>query len=276
MRKLWCAGAIASGLLLMGAAPAQADELPNPSIIDGPMSALGTALEPTNGWRLSSPVASDPLSGQPLMTLEPGGGRQLLQVQPGADSHLTGAVAGQPQGRTEKPADRRRLLPAADVVSRTVPNAADQPRGMLGGLPIQGVPMPFAGQDVKLANVPVDGTVDHTLFSGLNPAGLPAGTRTPAADERPVSRAERRAIDFPLLDGDGTVDDLQRRVVDFRSDIAGLPLGGSPVRVNPPRSGKPASAASATPIDPADPTVASTPQDVAAEDPRLHEEPVED
>ncbi|WP_328462897.1 hypothetical protein OHA21_36490 [Actinoplanes sp. NBC_00393] len=320
MRKLWSAGAIACGLLLLGAAPARADQLPNPSAVDGPLTALGHALEPTNDWRLSSPVASDPLSGEPLVTFQPGD-RQLLAVQPGTGNGLTEAVPGQQQGRrTGKPADRRRLAPAADVISRTVPAPQDEPSGPLGGLPIQGIPMPLAGQDMKLANVPVDQIAGGTVFGGLTPAGTPTAagtdTRTPAADERPTARAERQSADFPLLgglDGTTTVDDLQQQIVDFRSDVAGLPLGGAPVRVNPADNTRPAddarpaddtrpardarSARDARPVSPArdarpvDPALDARPTQSASatkapadtdapataevDDPRLHEEPVE-
>ncbi|MEU4421183.1 hypothetical protein AB0F81_11180 [Actinoplanes sp. NPDC024001] len=284
--------------------------LPNPSVADAPLTALGYALEPTNDWRLSSPIASDPLSGEPLVTLEPGPGRKLVQVQPGAQQQQARPI--------EKPADRK-LLPAADVVSRTLPDNTDKPRGALGGLPVQGVPMPLAGQGLQIANLPVDSVVDGTLFSGLTPAGLPAaagtgaGTRTPAADERPVAltRTEAQSADFPLLggiDGSSTVDQLQQRIANVQSDISGLPIGGRPVRMKPARSATnvPASTpptASALPTDPAvapaasemptaqpDPAAAATPaasatpvpssstsRGFAAEvdDPRLHEEPVD-
>ncbi|MBG0566786.1 hypothetical protein [Actinoplanes aureus] len=291
MRKLWCAGAIASGILLLGAAPAQADVLPNPSVLDAPVTALGYALAPTNDWRLSSPVASDPLSGEPLMDLKPGN-RQLLQVQPGA----------QQQGQAvEKPADHRRLLPAADVVSRTLPDAGqNRRRGPLGGLPIQGIPMPLAGQDFKFAGLPFDSIVDGTLFGGLTPAGLPAmagtGTREPAADERPVAptRTEAGSPEIPLLGGLGggnPVGDLQQQLTNLQSDLSGLPVGGRSVRAKPARkaAATPAPTASVAPVDEPAPAVSaapasatpapspSTPRGFAAEvdDPRLHEEPVD-
>ena len=108
VRKLWCAGAIACGILLLGAGPARADELPTPSGLDTPVTALGYALAPTNDWRLFGPVASDPLGGGPLVTLK-AGDRQLLKVKPG------GQRQDQP---TEKPADHRRVLPAADLVEK--------------------------------------------------------------------------------------------------------------------------------------------------------------
>ncbi|MDI6103861.1 hypothetical protein QLQ12_35130 [Actinoplanes sp. NEAU-A12] len=273
MRKLWCAGAIASGFLLLGAAPALADETvaPGAGSVAGSArgalsSALGYALEPTNGWKLGSPLASDPLSGQPMVQLEPGPGRHLAQLAPGT-----------PQTEDAKPAKNRKskaagqgIVPAADVL-RTVPGAAPGSGGPtdggsdgpLGGLPVQGVPMPLAGQDLRVANVPVDGLVGRTLsgFGGLTPAGVPStpGTRTPAPDERPIAtpRLERDQADFPLLGGLGgalPVSTLQREITDFQSEFTGMPFGGSPLRT--------ARSANTVPDDGAGP--AATPAPVAS------------
>lgn len=257
MRKLWCAGAIASGFLLLGAAPALADETvaPGPASASGAAQgalrdALGYALEPTNGWTLGSPLASDPLSGQPLVQLDPGPGRHLAQLAPGGDTPET--EDAKPARNRKSKAAGRGLVPAADVL-RTVPGAApgsgsplsDGPGGPLGGLPVHGVPMPLAGQDLHVANVPVDGLVGRTLsgFGGLTPAGVPStpGTRTFAPDERPVatSALERDQVDFPLLGGLGgalPVSTVQREIADFQSEFTGLPFGGTPVRAAAARS----------------------------------------
>ena len=149
MRKLWCAGAIACGILL-GAAPAHAEPLPNPGVAEAPLNALGYALEPTNGWRLASPLASDPLSGEPLVTAEPGGGRKLVQLEPGAGSDVTNMLPRQKTRRIEKPADRRPLLPAADVISSTRKDPAQRPSGALGGVPVSGQPSREAGPPIFL------------------------------------------------------------------------------------------------------------------------------
>ncbi|MFC7534930.1 hypothetical protein [Actinoplanes sp. GCM10030250] len=274
MRKLWCAGAIACGVLL-GAAPAHAEPLPGPGVAEAPMNALGYALEPTNDWRLSSPLASDPLSGQPLVDLEPGGGRKLLQVDPGDDTGLPRTLpAREGQRKIGKPADRRPLLPAADVVSGTRPDPAKGPSGALGGVPVSGVPMPLAGQDFSVADTPVDSFVGTLpLLSSLNPSGSSAigssaagGTRRPAADERPFAAGRMeataaRADDAPLLGGlagtASTVNDLQRRVVDVQSDLSGLPLGGEPVRRSARLAPPPTTAPSTS--TPAGPASAATP-----------------
>jgi hypothetical protein len=309
VRKLWCAGAIASGMLLLGAAPAWADEPVAPGAAQGPLStALGYALEPTNNWRVGSPLASDPLSGQPLVQLEPGPGRKLMQL-PGAQ--------GTPRLEDTKPAKNRnvkrsngRLVPSADVL-RTLPQAGQSSSGPLGGLPVQGVPMPLAGQNLSVANMPVDGLVSRTLggFGGLTPAGVPAaapGTRTPALDERPIAagqRLERGQSEFPLLGGLGgglPVRTLSEDIVDFQSGFSGLPLGGEPVRTarsaqampddgatpdaTPSTAAPAASAGIAATSAPAEPSApagfsagekpksAGTP---TIDDPRLTEEPVD-
>ena len=233
MRKLWCAGAIASGFLLLGAAPAHAGPSagPVPEALD---SALGYALEPTNGWRPGSPLASDPLSGKPLVQLEPGTGRPAT---PGdGRSPATENTTPARNGKTK--ADDQDLLPSADVL-RTVPGAARGPRGALGSLPVQGVPAgsapmaggpagvaaplpgvqtplpgglasltggsaPLAGwQRMQVADLPMDGILGRALtrLGGLTPAGVPShpGARTSVLDEGPVSvqRLERAEAEFP-------------------------------------------------------------------------------
>ncbi|MEV6297883.1 hypothetical protein AB0M02_00590 [Actinoplanes sp. NPDC051861] len=314
MRKLWCAGAIACGILL-GAAPAHAEPLPNPGVAEAPLNALGYALEPTNGWRLGSPLASDPLSGEPLVTAEPGGGRKLVQLEPGNGSDLTNMLprqktAQQQAKRIEKPADRRPLLPAADVISSTRKDPAQRPTGALGGVPVSGLPMPMAGQDFTLGNTPVDGYVGALpVLGSLSPAGTTAlpGTRAFSPDERPSAfgRTEATTTDFPVLGGlDGTtntVSDLQRRMIDLQTDFSGLPIGGTPLRrgakpVPPtttpttaagdtPSAAEPASepAGAATTDSPAAETPAPAPSiarnhgfsATEADDPRLYEEPVD-
>jgi hypothetical protein len=317
VRKLWCAGAITSGMLLLGGAPAWADEpaapaAPGPAAASGssqgPLStALGYALEPTNGWRLGSPLASDPLSGQPLVQLDPGPGRKLAQL-PAGD--------GTPRLEDTKPAGNRnvkrsdgRLVPSADVL-RTLPQAGQSSSGPLGGLPVQGVPMPLSGQNLHVANMPVDGLVSRTLggFGGLTPAGVsstPQGTRTAGPDERPIAtgqRLERAQSDFPLLGGLGgglPVRALSEDIVDFQSGFSGLPIGGEALRtarsarMTPddgstpaadPSTAAPSASAGVTtdaPAQPSAPAGFSTGEkpkpagDPTIDDPRLTEEPVD-
>jgi hypothetical protein len=321
VRKLWCAGAIASGMLLLGGAPAWADEpaapaAPGPAAASGssqgPLStALGYALEPTNGWRLGSPLASDPLSGQPLVQLDPGSGRKVVQLAGGEST---------PRLEDTKPAKNRnvkrsngRLVPSADVL-RTLPQAGQSPSGPLGGLPVQGVPMPLSGQNLHVANMPVDGLVGRALggfggFGGLTPSGVASApaTRTPAPDERPIAagqRLERAQSEFPLLGGLGgglPVRALSEDIVDFQSGFSGLPLGGEALRtarsarVTPddgsstpaatPTTAAPSAsagvAATSAPAEPSAPAGFSTGEkpkpagDPAIDDPRLTEEPVD-
>ena len=277
MRKLWCAGAIASGVLLLTAAPASADVQPAPGTAPGALStALGYALEPTNDWRLGTPLASDPLSGQPfgadpMLQFEPGRDRALLQlgqrndavVQHGAMLEGTTPAKNTKAGR----ATGRPLAPAADVL-RTMPRAAAAPTAPLGGMPVHGPlgGMPLAGQDMRIANLPVDGLVGR--LSGLSPAGQPTyafvpvvpvtpagaqGTRTPSPDERPIApRLERQQSDYPLLGGlAGALPVITRQVADVQSDFSGMPIG-SPVPMA--RSAK-----ATTPDDGATPATSATP-----------------
>ncbi|GAA4932861.1 hypothetical protein [Actinoplanes utahensis] len=249
MRKLWCAGAIAGGVLLLTAAPAQADVEPAPGKAPGALStALGYAFEPTNDWRLGTPLASDPLSGQPLgagpvLQVEPGRDRALLQVGRRNDVVRNGTVVQEHTGTGKTKGGKatdRPLMPAADVI-RTVPRSAQAPAGPLGGVPVHGVPMPLAGQDMRVVNVPVDGLVGR--LSGLTPSGsstggfvpvAPAGapgTRTPSPDERPIApRLENRQSDYPLLGGlAGALPVIPRQVADVQSEFSGMPMGGEPV-----------------------------------------------
>jgi hypothetical protein len=259
-------------------------------------------LEPTNGWRLGSPLASDPLSGQPLVQLDPGSGRKVVQL-PGGEST--------PRLEDTKPAKNRnvkrsngRLVPSADVL-RTLPQAGQSPSGPLGGLPVQGVPMPLAGQNLHVANVPVDGLVGRALggFGGLTPSGVASApaTRTPAPDERPIAtgeRLERAQSDFPLLGGLGgglPIRALSEDIVDFQSGFSGLPIGGEALRtarsarMTPDDGSTPAAepsasagvAATSAPAQPSAPAGFSTGEkpkpagDPAIDDPRLTEEPVD-
>lgn len=289
MRKLWCAGAIASGFLLLGAAPALANEpeIPGPASAGSPSAAipsagspfvagspsagagsagpssaagspstgsasaagsapgalsgaLGPALDPANDWKLGSPLASDPLSGQPLVQLEPGAGQQLARLTRGRAARTEDAKA---TGNKKSKTSGQPLAPAADVL-RTVPGTAPGTGSPLGdggqfdGLPVQGFPAPLAGQDVGVANLPVDGLVGRALsgVGGLTPAGVAStsGTRTSAPDERPIAgqRLERGQAEFPLLGGLGgalPVKALQSEIADFQSEFSDLPIGGMPV-----------------------------------------------
>ncbi|WP_229067830.1 hypothetical protein [Actinoplanes sp. DH11] len=260
MRKLWCAGALAGGILLFGAAPALADTNPVPDAGREPLSPLGQALEQTGNWRLHTPLASDPLSGEPLVDLGAGEG-PLLAVRPGDNSigrtdGLGGAAgaAGSARLENQKPA---RALPTADVVGGTLPDSGKQTRN--GGKATG--PIPVTGEILarEFANLPFDHLVQNGLpaVATLGPDGVPVAqdTGTPAAP----NRRERARTGAPVVDGLGTaglggavpVGGFRNNLDDLSTDISGLPLGGSPVQPQPARSVEVPPAAAASPGTPA-------------------------
>ena len=304
MRKLWCAGALAGGILLFGAAPAQADTLPDPGAAQEQPSPLRDALAQTNNWRFATPLASDPLSGAPLIDLSHDD-RQLLRLQPGDDTGLhavlrpassagkagsakagsgkagsgaagqggsgaagqggSGAVghggsgvAGQAGSVAPGPAGDR-PLEAAPRAGRALP-AADVVRGTLPGGTAQGGRVPAGA--AAFSALPIDNLVRHAApaLAALGPDGLPVarGNHIAGPGRHPVTvRAEstEEPAGLPVVGGlnglGGTLNGAQRQL-----NVSGLPLGGSPVLVNPERSGShPSSPASPAGVRPG----ASTP-----------------
>jgi hypothetical protein len=261
VRKLWCAGAIAGGILLFGAAPAQADALPLPSAAQAPLSPLGEALQETNNWRVTSPLAADPLSGEPLVDLSPGD-QQLLRLQPGHNRI----------GRAEK---QQSALPAADVVSGTLPpvNARNRTPGTVGRLP-DPAPAALAARDAAVGVLPFDALMNSgsTVFTALGPDGLPVAQNTQISGVTESARAKKAGGDLPLVGGIGTaglggavpvsagpVDGVKQRIDNIGADVSGLPLGGTPVSPQSARSARPgtpdtdetpAASRSGAPVDP--------------------------
>ena len=238
MRKLWCAGAIAGGILLFGAAPAQADEL-GPGVAQGAPSPLRETLAQANNWRVSTPLASDPLSGQPLIDLS-AADRQLLRLQPG--DNTVGGLGSGDAGRPVEAATRAgRVLPAADVVRRSVPDrAAGAARAATG-------PVPFSA-------LPIDTLVHHAApaLAALGPDGLPVarGNQIAGPGRHPVTVRTESAAEPARLPVAGTLAGLGGALpvngVQRRLNVSGLPLGGSPVLVNPERGGSARPKADAT------------------------------
>ncbi|GAA0419295.1 hypothetical protein Aca07nite_05030 [Actinoplanes capillaceus] len=303
MRKLWCAGALAGGILL-GATPAWADDTLAPAADAGAApaigqdsgaglgaartslrNALGYALEPTNAWRF----AADPLSGQPLVQVEPG------------TAHVAPTLEDHPDGRRNAKNARsgRRLLPAADVIRGTVPAATRR----YSGSPSSSLPIPVTLSGLLSQNFPSIGGLGP---AGVSPSAPPPNTRVrrPAPDERPFApRLEHDHADYSLLGGlagANPVSMLDRDITDLPHDVAGLPLGGELTEPNPadkkagvskagvskagdPKADDPKSAPEA-PGAGSEPATGSNeaptrpkaiPGDPAIDDPRLHEEPVD-
>ncbi|MEV4635926.1 hypothetical protein AB0J80_01105 [Actinoplanes sp. NPDC049548] len=130
MRKWFYAGAVVGGFLLLGAAPAHADD-----VVPGPVGGL-------TGDLLSSPDGGlglqNPLGGDPLVDVKPGTNTADLN---GADVLPRGTVApaDQPTDRTPVPAEQ---LPAADVVGGALPQTPNVlPTDLLGGQLLNQLPL---------------------------------------------------------------------------------------------------------------------------------------
>ncbi|MBW6432881.1 hypothetical protein KZ829_03885 [Actinoplanes hulinensis] len=313
MRKLWCAGALAGGILL-GATPAWADDTLAPAADAGAAApaigqdpaaglgaartslrnALGYALDPANAWRF----AADPLSGQPLVQVEPGTARNA----PALEDHPDG------RGTAKNARSGRRLLPAADVIRGTVPAATRRYSGSRSS----SLPIPVTLSGLLSQNFPSIGGLGPAGVSPSTPAAPPPNTRVrrPAPDERPFApRLEHDQADYSLLGGlagANPVSMLDRDITDLPNDVAGLPLGGELTEPNPadkkaraskadePKVGDQKAddpkSATETPGAGSGPAAGSNevpggiaapsrpkaiPGDPAIDDPRLHEEPVD-
>ncbi|MEU4559845.1 hypothetical protein AB0F72_15795 [Actinoplanes sp. NPDC023936] len=262
MRKLWCAGAFIGGILLFGAAPAQASVA----------RTDGQPLNPADEALQVPPLVSDPLSGEPLIRLAVDD-KRIVRLQRG----------GEGAGRTEEKAGR--ALPAADVVSGTLPSKDQKRRtpGTLGRLP-NPAPAALAAHDLAVAKGSLGTLVaaGKPLFTTLGPSGLPVTHHMPTADhgaavpaaavhaESAAMQAGSASTDAPLVGLGNTVPvrGVQRQVSDLSKDISGLPLGGSPVQSQSGRSARPG-AASSTSSTPSTPSTAASalPVDPAASSP---------
>ncbi|BBH65052.1 hypothetical protein ACTI_17370 [Actinoplanes sp. OR16] len=274
MRKLWCAGAIAGGILLFGASPALADEQP---------------LSPLNAVLGENPIPSDPLSGSPLID-----GR-ILSVKPGSNG--IGRTSGltspdhptRPAGAARAEKQQPKVLPAADVVNGTLPAAdpRDRTPGTMGRLP-NPAPAAMAAGELAFSALPFDSLMNSgsTVITALGPDGLPVAQNNRIAGID--SRTEKAGTDVPLVGGIGTaglggaipVGGVQQQLDGIGADVSGLPLGGSPVSLRPGRSARPATPdpdttppvtpgtvpaagtpSSETPAGPTTPAVPATPGD---------------
>jgi hypothetical protein len=275
VRKLWYAGAVvAGGIALFGATPAQADLLPGSGTAEQQADErLADLLGQSNGVTMENPLRYSTLGQTPL------GSPPLMQFKAGQNSPDLKPVLPGESGSEDRPG-----LPAADVVG----GALQQP---VGAGPVRRLNMP---------QLPLERVFGFGLFDGLLADGAPSSFL-----QRPTMR-QAEAFDggVPLLGGLGgvlPVNDLPDTApAGTKPDTSGLPAGGlavlpaagaapstgqttpsattpaagaTPSAAQSPATGQPVDAPtagqSATPTQ--QPTPAATP-----DDPRLHEEPVDD
>jgi hypothetical protein len=252
VRKLWYAGAVvASGLVLVGATPAQADLLPGTGTAEQQADEqLADLLGQSNGINVQNPLRYSTLGGTPL------GSRPVMQFKAGQNSpDLNPMLPG------ESAAEQRPDLPAADVVGGALHQAGSLSQQNATGLPIRSLPV-------------------SDLLGRLGFGGLLANGGASAVQRPTVRQAEAFGGGMPLLGGLGgmlPVNELPKS--GDKPDVTGLPAGGLavlPAATTPPLFGQNAPAAPAA-ADPAA-TTAEQPaadQDAAPDDPRLHEEPID-
>ena len=284
MRKWFYAGAVASGFLLLGAAPAKADVIPAPA--GGLLGSLsggqglddqGLGLDPAGGLNLASP-----LGGSPLMDFKPG--------QNSAD--FTGPASG------VLSKDDARTREADESVRGSAPANLPRTGGLTGESAGGGGGLRGGGSSGGGSGRPAqrDGGLSDLIPANLLGGGLLGGGLTP--DGRMASaEAPRESALFdggvPLLGGLGGLlpaNEVPRTLPDTGDDTpTGMPAGGTAVdpALVDPASGDPASGdpASGNPADAqtgggkhgkgkgkaGDPAVGRP-----VDDPRLHEEPIDD
>jgi hypothetical protein len=266
---MWYAGAAlaAGGVLLFGAAPAQADLLPGADIAQQQADQqLADLLGQSNGITLENPLRHSSLQDSPAAS------NPVMQFKAGQNKpDLNPLLPGESTAANGKP---RPQLPAADVVRNGSP---------LQQLPLQQLPV----QQFPVQQLPIGGMSLNGLFGGGFPllGGLNPDGRLPSAAQRPTARqTEVFGGGVPLLGGLGGL--LPVNNLPEQPDTAGLPVGGTAVRPapgTPAASTKPAVAATPAPVAstapaPADKTAPVDEPSPAAtpDDPRLHEEPTDD
>lgn len=264
MRKLWFAGAaMASGIFLLSASPAQADDQPSsPQLLPGnsvapPVGDLlsgagGNALDSVRGaGSMAMAGAVNGASGaaqqanngldrvrRPTnnlhVTVPLDGSRPLTQIQPGTNSPALLPRAAQ---------DR----PPASVIGPLQPQTSlNDDSGLFGGIPVLGGLLP-SGQQQQ----PFSSSFDPSFDPSADPSSV-----DPSSLDRPVAGSTES---LPLLGG--VLPTPGTPSVPSVSDVSGLPGGGMAVLA--PAIGGPDKAPSAG--------AASSP----AADPRLHEEPID-
>jgi hypothetical protein len=246
MRKYLYAGAVAGGVLLLGAAPAYADVVVPPPVAgqqpDG--GPTGGILGPDGGLNLGNPL----------------GDAKVLDVSPGDNTpDLTGAAGNVLPARGDVPAARTGLgqagrrgpaaaaQPGADPAGSALSQAADGP------LPTGGAPL----SELPIGNLPIGNLLGGGLLGGgggLLPAGRAAGSH---------QESGLMPSDLPLLGG-GLGGLLPFSTARTLPAYSGMPAGGVPTTTQPAKPVKKPRPAAAPAQDPA-----------VANDARLHEEPTD-
>ncbi len=258
MRKLWYAGAVvASGLILFGATPAQADLLPGTGTAEQQADdQLADLLGQSNGINVQNPLRYSTLGDTPL------GDRSVMQFKAGQNSpDLNPLLPG------ESASEQRPDLPAADVVGGALHQAGSLQQQNATSLPLQQLPV-------------------NRLIGGLpllGGGGLLASGRSGAIQPPTGRQAEAFEGGMPLLGGLGGLLPVNEvPAAGEKPDTAGLPAGGiavlpaatTPLFGQTAQPGQPAQPAQDRPA--AAPDTQEQPQPaVTPDDPRLHEEPID-
>ena len=202
MRKYLFAAVAAGGLLLLGAAPAHADERPAPGM-------LGGLLDPAGGLLPADGLTVDPLGDTPLVDVDPGDNTPSVVptlpaegTTPAARTGLGGGTADRPKpaaspsAAPSTPVGRVRAAAAAVrpvALAGLLPDgraSAPDPResglpllgGLLGGEPVH--TLPADAGDPGLSGMPAGGS--DVPPPAEEPAGDEAGGRE-FSDGRPVA-----------------------------------------------------------------------------------------
>jgi hypothetical protein len=293
MRKYLYAGAIAGGLLLLGAAPAYADtNVPDPA---GGQST-GGLLGPDGHLKLDNP-----LGHAKVLDVKPG--RNTPDVAGAAGSVLPQSAGGQlPAARTGlgqagDAAPLSAAQPATGAVRSVLPGTADTeglPGGLgggLSGLPVVGGLLGGGLPVVGGGGLPVGGGGLPVVGGGGLPVGgggLPVGGGGLPIGGGGAQESGLAPADLPLLGGG--LGGLLPFAMPQSSAFDGLPAGGTPVSDQSAVSDHPAQTLPAAQTAPAAQTLPAgqtapaakpakkpkaSPDAATASDARVHEEPVD-
>ncbi|MFF5079433.1 hypothetical protein ACFY36_20440 [Actinoplanes sp. NPDC000266] len=251
MRKTIVAGAVlAGGIFLFGATPAQADLLPGAGTDTAEQQLdqrLADVLGQSNGVNVDNPLRYSSLNDSPLAQ-NPVVGFKAPTGTPDLNPLLPGNAANEPKPQ----------LPAADVVGGALQRtrsgqALDRPlRDVpVQELPLQGSPL----QQLPLQQLPLRQLPLQQLPLLNNSGGLPLVGGLLMPDGQPSA---------------GLTRPIARKATGDPADTSGLPAGGMAIvpaadagfaQAKPNKRPKPAPVAATT---------------AAPEDPRLHEEPIDE
>ncbi|TWG26077.1 hypothetical protein FHX34_1011052 [Actinoplanes teichomyceticus] len=301
---------IAGGILVLGAAPAQADvaspDKPKPSPAETPDDdPMGTALAWTRGLRLSGPTGDDPVGRDGVFTLDRGTQR-LFQVTFGQDD----AAGDEPGKEKATRADRHRARPAREAGRGGNRFAGSVSSPLLGGarVTVTGALLPDgsrateSGPAARLA--PADRDVRPA--SGMPPGGSPIAPGdllpgpTPQPSDSPAPPYGPAGPARPGLDPSAPAvvspsapvaeDPSAPAATDPSTPAATDPAAAATVEPSAAAAGDPAGTDPSVLVDPAgtgpsvlvDPAPSGTPSPAPSstptakiDDPRLNEEPID-